>query len=435
MSNRLKAYLRNNYPELWRGLGKAKHNIIDLFEQSSLFLSDIIVTVRFLIRKIKGFSSVPCLVPFMRLEFHETGHVTACCYDFTKVKSVGNMNNHTIEQVWNSREMKRFRKYLFVGQTDKVCMSNCAYLKVGPIAVDNIRTDTEEGASLYEDISNGRVTLKSHPLRFNLANYHLCNLSCVMCPPRKTAARSLPVHVKRTEENLRSYFDKRITIYLTGNGDVLARKDTRDLLLNFDSRKYTKVTFQILTNGLLFQPDMWEKIKHNNFSYVNISIDAATRESYEKIRRGGKWEHLMTSLDVFKKAKEENKFSSVNINMVVMKSNFREIPQFIEMARARGFNALFTKIRGEWDDENIFTSQDNGAIGELKKILSAPGLYGSDVDMIELAEYIPAELRPMMGNHLTSIWYPSYVLKSRKYNTVSTINYQREAYEFSKENN
>jgi len=233
-----------------------------------------------------------------------------------------------------------------------------------------------------------------------------------MCRQDVLRKSPLPEHVSKTAKNIRNYFNKRITFFLCGNGDVFARKDTRELLQNFDSKKYDKVSFQLLTNGLLFQEKMWETIKHNNYTYVNISIDAGTKETYEKVRRGGNWKQLVKALEVFRKAKEEGKFDSVNINMTVMKSNYREIPQFVEMARSRGFYALFTKIRGEWADENIFESNDNEDLLELKTLLSNPELYGKDVDIRELIEYVPAEFHSQVGNHLTSIWYPSYILTS-----------------------
>ncbi|GJQ57461.1 MAG: radical SAM protein [Candidatus Scalindua sp. AMX11] len=408
--NSLKTYIRNNDPELLRSLRNFKKKIINPIV---VFFSDINLNIRFFFRGRKGFSSVPCLVPFMRLEFQKFGNVSACCTAFTKVKSVGNMKSQTIEQIWNGKKLRRFRKQLLLGQTCKVCMPNCGYLKIGPIFLKDICTDTPEGESLYNDVSHGRVKLNSHPLRFNLANFTVCNLTCVMCQSRAVEAQnnSIPEHVTKTLKNLSNYFDKKITLYLSGNGEVLARKDTRELLQNFDSKKNSKVDFQIITNGLLFQPRMWETIKHNNFTYVNISIDAATKETYKKVRRGGNWEQLMKALEVFKKAREEGKFSSVNINMTVMKSNFKEIPQFVEMARANGFNSLFTRIRGPFEDENIFESNNEKDIQELKKVLSNPNLYGEDVDMNDIRDYVPKEFHKIMGNHLTSIWYPSFLLK------------------------
>jgi sulfatase maturation enzyme AslB (radical SAM superfamily) len=234
-----------------------------------------------------------------------------------------------------------------------------------------------------------------------------------MCQVKNIHQRndSIPSHVEKTHENLKNYFNQNITVFLTGNGDVLARKDTRSLLQKFNTKKYNKVKFQLLTNGLLFQPRIWETIKHNNFTYANISVDGATKETYEKIRRGGKWEQLLKALNVFRIALEKGKFSSVNLNMTLMRSNFREIPRFIEMARARGFYASFHKVRGQCGDENIFQPGDAKALKELKLVLSDPALYGDDVDLRNIAEYVPAEFHDRLSNHLTTIWHPSRILK------------------------
>lgn len=404
----IKTYFRNKIdPELWAKLSKVKK------KPKQLFVEGIFLNIQFFLRRRKGFSSVPCIVPFIRLELGTLGKVSACCPPYTKMPNIGNINNQTIEEIWNGKELRKFRKFLFLGQTNKTCKPTCGYLRRGSVSVNDIRTDTEEGASLYDDIVNGRVKLKSHPLRFNLANFTVCNLQCVMCHSRELEEKnkSIPEHVIKAHENLKRYFDKRITIYVAGEGDVLARKDTRELLQNFDSKKYSKVNFQIITNGLRFQPDMWETIKHNNYTYANISVDGATKETYEKIRRGGNWEQMMKALAVFKKAKDEGKFSSVNINMTVMKSNFKEIPQFVAMARSMGFYALLKILRGCWGDENIFALNDKEALQELREVLSDPNLYGSDFDANELAEYIPEQLRHRMGDHLLSIWYPSHILK------------------------
>ncbi len=405
----IKAYLRNKIaPERWTALSKIK-------KAPGQLLGDITLTIRFWYRRRKGFSSVPCLVPFTRLELLVNGDVNPCCIPYSKILRVGNLNNQSIEKIWNGMQMRRFRKYLLLGLTDKTCKKTCAYLRRGSISVNDIRNDTEEGASLCDDISKGRVKLKSNPLRFSLANFSACNLRCIMCHSRALGEKNelIPEHVMKAHESLKHYFDKKITIFVGGEGDVLARKDTRNLLQNFNSKKYKDVHFQIITNGLLFQPDMWETIKHNNFTYVNISVDGASKATYEKIRRGGNWERLMKALEVFRKAKDEGKFSSVTINMTVMKSNYKEIPQFIKLGRSMGFHVFLKIIRGDWGDENIFELNNRDALQELRKVLSDPALYGPDVDANELAEFVPEWSLQHMGDFLETIWYQTPILKAR----------------------
>ena len=56
-------------------------------------------------------------------------------------------------------------------------------------------------------------------------------------------------------------------LVLSGNGDPLARKDTRELLMNFPVEEYPGVRFEILTNGLLWTPAVWEKVKGNRLQH------------------------------------------------------------------------------------------------------------------------------------------------------------------------
>jgi hypothetical protein len=378
---------------------------IQQFPLSELLLDYYLAIRVFLQKNKKGISTIPCLVPFTRLEFGVSGNVTTCCPAYTKVTSIGNIKKSTIEQTWNGRRIRIFRKRLLLGDTQKTCKPNCSFLAHPPISVEDIRKDTKEARSLYDDIRRGRSKSRSHPLWFSLSNHSTCNLNCIMCGRDPSA--SSPDHVRLTHENLAKYFDQKITICLTGDGDVLARRDTRELLQSFDSKRYNQVTFELLTNGLLFNSRTWKGIKHNNYTWANISIDAATKETYERIRRGGNWEKLMDALELFKGAKEEGIFSNVTINMTVMRSNFKEIPLLVEMARARGFTAFFSMIIGQWGDENFFELNDGDTLQELKTVLSNSLLYGDDVDLTQLSEYVPDRFKTRMYNHLTAMAYES----------------------------
>lgn len=351
--------------------------IIDTYYRASLFQ-----------RRLRGkVTHVSCLVPFTTVEFCLDGIVTACCPAFTKVDNIGNMRDHTIEEIWNCREIQRFRRFILLDRTNTTCYPNCPYQK--PTAISEMKTETKRDKTLKNDLLKARTKLHCHPSIFNLSNYEACNLHCIMCgrDHRLLPGSHPPDYVARTAKDLEHYFGEEITIVLTGNGDPLARRDTRELLQSFPADRYPNVRFALITNGLLLNRKMWEQIKHCNFTWANVSIDAATKQTYEKIRRGGKWEVLMESLQILKEAKAEGKFSDVAINMTVMRSNYKEITLFVETARRFGFRAIFSKIRGHWGDENIFELNDEEALEHLREILSDPALYGEDVDIVQLSDY------------------------------------------------
>jgi MoaA/NifB/PqqE/SkfB family radical SAM enzyme len=115
-------------------------------------------------------------------------------------------------------------------------------------------------------------------------------------------------------------------------------------------------------------PRYWEQVKHQRFGTLLVSVDAATKGTYEKIRRGGRWEQLLGALSLIKE--NEAAFSLVAINMTVMRENYREIPAFVQLAESYQFMATFQRIRGMCEDQNFFELGDSRAIGELQSILN-----------------------------------------------------------------
>lgn len=326
---------------------------------------------------------VPCLEPFRRLEFIDRGLVTACCPAYTRVHDVGSMKRGTIAGIWNGAALQRIRRRLMLGETAKVCRSFCPYLQKGPVAIEELPETNEAERRLKEDLRRGRSALTAPPVYFALSNWGNCNLRCVMCESWRE--ESMPDYVRRTHEELLGSLGHPMTLMLSGAGDPLARADTRELLMRLSEQPNPNIKIEILTNGLLWTEAMWAKIRGCNFTMINVSIDAATAATYERIRKGGKWAALLRALEVIRRAKEAGAFPYVVINMTVMRSNYREIPAFVALAREHGFCASFAPVRGRFDDENIFDPGDRAALAELGAILDDAGLYGPEVNLAPLA--------------------------------------------------
>ena len=61
-----------------------------------------------------------CLMPWIHLYVDTNGNAKACCN--TSI-TYGNVNNESIESIWNGESIKKFRKNLLEGQKDKRCAS------------------------------------------------------------------------------------------------------------------------------------------------------------------------------------------------------------------------------------------------------------------------------------------------------------------------
>lgn len=94
-----------------------------------------------------------------------------------------------------------------------------------------------------------------------------------------------------------------------------------------------KASIDITTNGSFLNKLNIEKLLNLDYlRNVTVSVDAGTKETYEKIRKGGKWETLIHNIsELINERKNRNlKRPLVLTNFVLMKKNFRELPQYVK---------------------------------------------------------------------------------------------------------
>lgn len=316
----------------------------------------------------KNGSGIICVQPFYFMEFTTSGAVYTCCPAWIKFP-IGNIKTKTISEIWNDEKVRYIRRKLYLGEWENICNPVCPRILVYKHDQRLIKYDYLESLDyltpqIIHEIRSGKEYLESTPSVFNLSNSRFCNLTCLMCD--RLSQKDDPQVIEKTAQQVFHHLPAARELTLTGMGDPLARPDTRDLLINFNNQN-SELRFNLITNALLF-PKYWDQIKHQKFGTLLISIDAPNKETYEKIRIGGLWETLLRSLHLIREHRD--KFSSVTINMTVMRENYKEIPEFIDFAESYEFNVSFQRVRGIYGRQNFFEMADDQAIHELKEIIS-----------------------------------------------------------------
>jgi MoaA/NifB/PqqE/SkfB family radical SAM enzyme len=113
----------------------------------------------------------------------------------------------------------------------------------------------------------------------------------------------------------------------------------------------------LITNGILFTPENWGKIAnvHYAINFIRISIDAAARETYEKLRRGGNFDILLDNLEFISGLKRQKNIK-LQAAFVMQKENYREMPMFVELVKKYNFDMVhFGRINnwGTYTDEEF----------------------------------------------------------------------------------
>ena len=329
---------------------------------------------------------VRCLNPFRWLEVNEDGNVTPCCKPWFKGK-LGSIRNKTMEEIWNGPAWKALREAMYEGgEWWKFCdAESCPHIQNDTwVPIDFISPETPDQlpipGEMLESIRNGKTTLDYGPIQIGLSCDPRCNINCIMCTSKNNPDRSGEL-IRRALDGVHNSLPSVKRLKMLGDGEVFVVPEAREFLFNFDADRYPDTGFLIHTNGLLLDEKMWEKISHLRIDWLVISVDAATKETYEKIRRGGKWEVISHNLELAAEKNRAGRIGKFHLSMTVMRSNHTEMVEFAEMGkRLEADSTYFYPVYGEFPSEQIFHPPDISCMKRIREQLKRPIMQEKEID-------------------------------------------------------
>jgi pyruvate-formate lyase-activating enzyme len=337
---------------------------------------------------------VKCLIPFTVFQLVGHGYVRSCCASWRKGGRIGNMySSSSYRDIWNGKKILRIRQDVLNDKTNETCNTlSCPYARSADyIDLVNFKTDDVNLRKVVDQVREGKYVLDTGPLYINTGDSDICNLRCIMCLNAKPLIRRKSRH---SDVVFSSFLEQLVPsaseLTLSGNGDPFARKEVVKFLVDRkNSEKYPNLRIELFTNGMLLTESMWEKIKHNKFSTINVSIDAATKSTYEYVRKNGTWEVLLKNLCLIGELRKKQFFSNFIINFVVIKSNYREMIDFVTLGFSVACDEVrFHKIIGVADiRENILLTRNIAVLSSVAKTLEDPIFNDAQVDVTRLAAF------------------------------------------------
>jgi MoaA/NifB/PqqE/SkfB family radical SAM enzyme len=165
-----------------------------------------------------------------------------------------------------------------------------------------------------------------------------------------------------------------VMVHIGSDGDPFASHVYRHLMA--DSPRGDNIKYSLLTNGLMYSEAV-DRVPHivNNLSRLGVSIDGASASTYEKLRLGGRWDKILSSLKYITKDKSRYGFR-LEWHMVVQNDNWREMSDMAKMASDHNVDRLFLNKIEDWNthldhEKQDFKSQP-GYRDELAKALEYP---------------------------------------------------------------
>jgi MoaA/NifB/PqqE/SkfB family radical SAM enzyme len=286
-----------------------------------------------------------CAEPFQHFEINRHGDVYVCCPGWLP-KSIGNLENDTLMNIWNSKSAQEIRRTILDGSFEYCRKEFCPYL-----SNKSLPTQSEvKQAYSKKLIATSAVVMAKGPQEVNLGYDRSCNLYCRSCRSHIVHLRDEELKKARIiqEKIFHSDLEKVERIIVSGHGDPFGSKLYRELLLRLDSKQFPSLKIRLFSNGILFTPNLWNKLHkiHSGIDEVYISVDAARKETYEKLRRGGKFDILVKNLAFIGQLRRNNDIAFFRLSFVVQKDNYREMKQFVNMGEKYGADVVyFSQIR------------------------------------------------------------------------------------------
>ena len=200
-----------------------------------------------------------------------------------------------------------------------------------------------------EEFANGVVQLKSSPRMLTIETTSRCNLRCVMCPHGINAV-DRPKHMDESLANkLSSFINQAKHIQLHGIGEPLNSPSFWEMI------KLIPDGCDASINTNLTTPDenKLKRLADSNILIINLSIDAATPETYKKIR-GANLDICLNNLNTLvKQVKKKSSNKRIYINMTLMKSNIDEVKLFIDLAKEYQVDGVWLWHLNRWSEDEM----------------------------------------------------------------------------------
>ena len=285
-----------------------------------------------------------CPRPFDTVLIDKQGSCYLCECTGWLPQSAGNLHIQSLEDIVNSPTAMELQSSIVDGSYRYCNNKQCAWL-----------LDKKNPPPWSHEKPAPKIT------HIRLAIDDSCNLSCPSCRTTQIFERDKFQLRKRHRlaDKIIEYIKKQpytINIHVGSDGDPFASLVYRYFVKMV--KDLPNVRFSVHTNGLLVGK-MYQKHERlfKRLDTLNVSIDGASRETYEKLRRGGSYEKLIKNLEYIRSLKNKLNFKFI-IHFVVQKENYKEMDAMIELSkRYAADNVWFNRITN-WNTFLNFNEQD-----------------------------------------------------------------------------
>lgn len=202
------------------------------------------------------------------------------------------------------------------------------------ISIKLIVSDEGGEFSVLDPLFRHNPDMVKYPYKIELEPTTVCNKKCLLCEHTYWREKSESLSFERFKKII-DQFPKLRWINITGEGSAFLNKDFLKMLKYLRSRR---ISVNFVDEFEFVNEKIGRKLIELGVNCIWISMDGATKETYEKIKIGCDYEKVMTNIKRFLKMKRKMGalLPSLCFRFVVTKLNVHEMPKFVERIHSLG---------------------------------------------------------------------------------------------------
>ncbi|MBQ9246840.1 radical SAM protein [bacterium] len=320
-----------------------------------------------------------CSQPFNRIEIYENGDVYNCCPPFVKYYTIGNIFNTPFQEIWNGEKVRELRRK--IANSD---FSFCDDICNRKNKEDEIKPEFKEYVDKY-------------PEEISVSSDNSCNVKCKICRDEYYKTPYNKEHLEEEIDNiwLPIFKDAKLLRFGCSGEPFASYKET--MIIKKAAIKYPNLKFHFHTNGILGNEDKLKELGvFERIDTITLSLHCASRWTYHKIIRGGKYDKVMKNIKLYSEMKQKGLLQHFRMIFVVYSENYKEMPNFVKLAKKNNAIAEFWALRktdntelGNNFDKYSLLNENNKYHKDLIKLLNKPIFQDESVILYpELKELI-----------------------------------------------
>ncbi len=280
--------------------------------------------------------AMACWSPVKNLFLGMRGQVMTCC--FNKSYVLGNYPQQSLRNIWFGKSRRELTEKLMAYDFSGGCQG----------CLEAIKARNKSGLTSLK-FDHLPLNASEYPTRMDFELTNECNLECVMCrgefssairrnveklPPIPTAYG--PELIKELEEFIPHLTDCH---FLGGEPFMIpAYIEIWDMIRKLNPA----LRISIITNATLLSSRVKEIIEPLDCD-ICVSIDAATKNTYERIRRNARFEQVMNNI-YYLRDYTQRKNTRFHLSSCAMRENASEISLLVKLANEINCPIFFTRV-------------------------------------------------------------------------------------------